>query len=870
MVISRMPSIMLSPLRLAPAFVWAFALLGSLVSAHAQSIRWYPDRGTLGVGQSAELRLIFQDCAPRDTPAVPTVVGLSLEYAGTSQSTEIVNMNVTRRVIVTYMARPVQRGSLKIPTFEVQTDKGPVRVPPAEFEVGNATVGQTGASLEAIARNELVPPTHSVWAGEVFPLTYSLSIARRFNPQLASAVEWAPAPLVAEEWGKAEITESMQGGEPRILVTHRTRAYAKGAGIVNLSPAQQLVNLQTGTSAFGLFARPTMEQFTLTTEPVNVIVKPLPTPAPANFSGAVGQFVLNSKVVPTQAAVGEPVTWTVSLAGVGNWPDISRLPARDVSKDFRVVQPQAQQTPKEGALFEATLSEDVVLIPSRAGRYVLGPLRWTYFDPKAGEYRTLTTDAVPITISPPVAPAPAAPAPDPSSNAPSGTSPATPEQPQTAPVAPEMNLRDPLSGSDTVGAPFTTRVLWLAAGLASSLVVVTWIALAYVRARRLDPLRPRREALIRLRSTLDQLASPQTPSDQPKPLLRAWQKEVLVLADSPRAHPTPHEIARGRDWTLPDRESWAQLWRESEAALYGSRGTLPDDWVARARSVVEKQSIPGFRVTHLRHFRHWWPLATVWLVVGLADAGPRLVASPVDQYSSGNYAEATKGWTQQLRGSPTDWIARHNLALALAQTDRWKQAAGHALASFVQNPAHESTRWHLGYFWARAGYAPSHLTAFAQPGPLEYLAQTQSPHRWQITLLLGGALASAAVVLLLFRRYLVLPGWTRWAQPGLLALASALIVLSLVSLQRYGPATDRRAVIVHENTVLRSIPTTADTSQKTTPLAAGSMAVVDRALLDWRRLVFENGQTGWVRSDEIIGLWTWQTTPPPEMPGATL
>jgi hypothetical protein len=62
-------------------------------------------------------------------------------------------------------------------------------------------------------------------------------------------------------------------------------------------------------------------------------------------------------------------------------------------------------------------------------------------------------------------------------------------------------------------------------------------------------------------------------------------------------------------------------------------------------------------------------------------------------------------------------------------------------------------------------------------------------------------------------------------------------------------------VVVARPTVLRSIPTEADTAQKTTPLAVGSLALSQRTFLGWTQLAFENGQTGWVRKDEIVPLW---------------
>jgi len=30
---------------------------------------------------------------------------------------------------------------------------------------------------------------------------------------------------------------------------------------------------------------------------------------------------------------------------------------------------------------------------------------------------------------------------------------------------------------------------------------------------------------------------------------------------------------------------------------------------------------------------------------------------------------------------------------------------------------------------------------------------------------------------------------------------------------------------------------------------------VDKTFLGWSRLVFDNGQTGWVRTDDLVSLW---------------
>ena len=80
-------------------------------------------------------------------------------------------------------------------------------------------------------------------------------------------------------------------------------------------------------------------------------------------------------------------------------------------------------------------------------------------------------------------------------------------------------------------------------------------------------------------------------------------------------------------------------------------------------------------------------------------------------------------------------------------------------------------------------------------------------------------------------------------------------VVAIFGAAAYGSAVNLNSVVTWRAGTLRSIPTEADTAQKTTPLNAGSLAIADKTFLGWTRLAFENGQTGWVRTEELIAVW---------------
>ena len=812
----------------------AFLLIVPLLlaaAARAQAVRWELS------DDPNDLVLTFENCSPDGDPLLPSVDGVQFTLTGHGTRTEFNNFHRTDYVQLTYRFRARNPAPVTIPAFDVKTDKGPLHV--AAFTTG----ASQPSGLDNAATSRLMPATATVWAGEVFPLTYTLDVVRRNFSQLSPTIDWNPAPLITEEWTKPEATETVVNGESRFSIAYKSRALANAPGVFTLSHATQLVNLQTGSIGFGIFQTPRVEQVNVESNQPRLTVRALPAPAPPGFSGAVGDFKLVSKIVPETAAVGEPVTWTLELSGTGNWPDIAGLPPRDVSNDFQVVQPKAKRTPAEGKLFDVTLAEDVVLVPTKAGAYTLGPIAFVYFDPKSGSYKTITAPRTKLGITAPNMPKLF-------NAAPSAAESATPPpeisaKPATPPTAPAGIPRDPLPDSETMRTPLDTLPLLIAVAAPFALVLCLWLWLAVRRAQRTDPGRARREARVRLTATLAQIKNSQ-PSTLSPQLLLDWQHDAIVLFQI--AHAAPPATA------LPV-VAWATLWSEADRALYGAKSDLPTDWAARAEAALEEMPVPGFNPLRIFLPRNLLPFAALLVVTLLPLAVLRAADDPVAAYRRGDFSAAEKSWRTALASAPTDWIARHNLSLALAQQDRSGEAAAQASAAFVQNPADASVRWHFALATEKAGFVPMPLAGFLTPGPLPSLARLASPATWQLVLV------AAAVVVALALGALLVNAYSRRARIILLTARAGLLlgvllaVTALLSLREFGETADARVVVVLRAGILRSIPTEADTAQKTTPLAAGSVAIADKTFLGWTRLAFENGQTGWIRKEELVALW---------------
>ena len=838
----------------------------------AQTVRWDPPGGQLGFNQTAELSLVFENCEPEGSLSLPRVAGLQI---GTNPSrgmqTSIVNFSVTKTYTLTFPVRAETRNPITIPAFEIKTDKGVLPVKAARFTVGEATLGNSGLVVDDIVTLKVTTPRDTFWAGEVFPVDYTLNIVRRYLHSPASNVEWQPAPFVAEDWSKLEVNETLIRGERFAILTHSTRAYAKAPGNYTIPPASQMVNFNIASSGFAFLPMQQVEQRKLESNPLSLTIKPLPA-APADFSGAVGGFTFTSKVVPVNAAVGEPVTWTIELGGIGNWPDITGLPQREVSNDFQIVQPKSKRTMKEGALFEGTLSEDVVLVPTRPGTYRLAPVRFTYFDPKSGTYKTIASEPVTVTVTagsaPVQAPAGSGAPVQFSLNPPEPATSAAPVLPNAVPPVPPENLpREPLAESATGFVPLPTRTLAVLCLLSSVLcILIVWLILAALRSRQNDPERLRRAARARLVAALAELRLPGDGQDKHRAgssqqrcndLLRAWQQSAAALWEMPHAAPGSPLVHACVNRRSPDAASaWARLWSEADRALHSRENTLPADWMNRAEGALQAVKVPGWSPFSLFAGRNLLPFLYVLLgLYVLWTPSTAQAATATESYNRTDYPAAEAAWRTSLAQAPADWTVRHNLGLALAQQDRWAEATAYWTGAFLLNSRTDSTRWDLALGLQRSGMAPPELVALSRGEGRSKLARLATPGEWQLALAGAALLLAAALIVLLLQGYGRIGAWGKPVALTTSLLAMLLAAAATFSLHTYGALADPEVALVWKPSVLRSIPTEADTTQKTSPLSAGSIAVVEKTFLGWSKLNFAAGQSGWVRTEDLIRLY---------------
>jgi len=128
-------------------------------------------------------------------------------------------------------------------------------------------------------------------------------------------------------------------------------------------------------------------------------VSALPQPKPADFSGAVGKFSMDGKVLNHNVRTNDVTTYRITLKGVGNLKLITP-PTVNFPSDFDKYDPKTNENTRvtrDGLTGQLTF--DYTFVPRNVGHYTIPAVTFTFFDTEAGTYRTLRTQSVELDVA---------------------------------------------------------------------------------------------------------------------------------------------------------------------------------------------------------------------------------------------------------------------------------------------------------------------------------------------------------------------------------------------------------------------------------------------------------------------------------------
>ena len=358
------------------------------------------------------------------TPAPPDLAidGCEVAYLGVSPNVssrvEIINTRRSdwREVTFVYRWRVLapSAGRYTVPTLRVEQAAVEARSPAATFEASDVP-----STRSMVVRMRL--PERPVWVGETFDATIEWLLEREVRDyQFAVPLfDLDGAEVVPAEAGSGARTVPFQAGARQIDLplaratvkeggteytrfSFAARVTLNRTGTVDLAPVRVVAKLQAGTArdSWG-FSRSRYELFRAHGEPSRLTVRPLPLAGrPATFVNAIGSgFSLDVQASRTVVSLGEPVELSIRLRGDGPLTGVS-LPSLGGPEGLPPTRFSVPEGSIAGEIDEQSNSKRfrVTVRVKSADVREIPPIAFSYFDPAAGEYRTVTSEPVALSV----------------------------------------------------------------------------------------------------------------------------------------------------------------------------------------------------------------------------------------------------------------------------------------------------------------------------------------------------------------------------------------------------------------------------------------------------------------------------------------
>ncbi len=778
--------------------------LGSASQASAQLAAQLSSRH-LARGEQAGLEITLparpQNPLP-NVPAIPDVPDVAIRATMTSAIPRPVS---GRRIeyFYQYSVDSYAVGHHTIPAVELVINGLKSRTEPIEFTVFNPDELQwreitvAGRSVRYAASFHILKD--HPYLGEAIPTEIKIFIPR----DVAATVE---------DWGIPEFERDgvacwrlepspMKGqinvlGRPYTTLAYPSTLTPTRSGKVGIGPAKLRLT-STQVIVDGYLQRVTEESF-LTIPKLEFDTTPLPPGAPAGFDNAIGSFTLRAITSETEVHEGDPISVDIVVTGSGNL-DTMHAPRLKEAKGWKIYEATATQRGDERRRLSGSVIFQQLIKPLEL-KSAIPAFSLSFFDPTLNQYRSVTTDPIPLKILPSLVAAAA-----------------SPVAPQALPIPVErmtdilavMRPAQSLIPASPALPPWLGHAIGglLALGLIAKAL---WMRLA-PRLRQ-HPLKSAE------RRALQDLS--RTPADNDTLFLK--QAGAFIerwLGGTP--DPGLHAI-------LAERDAQCFL-AEKPGARLGKR-----------RSEI------------LKLLRKAITAAVLFAAISLSDAPPaaraadaatsrEAAANPaLAAYDSANYADAIKLWLAAGDFARLSPALLYNIGNACYRLGSPGYAALYYRRALARDPGHEESRQNLRFIERKCGA----LTV--QRPDYQYALARLPLSAWRNAVWTGSWICALAL--------LVFPATRNGAPIRIAAICTLVVAPLLVALGVLGchfyPDDSEfvpvavQAVVIADKVVVHS--DAARTSPEVIDAPPGSLCEIVRLSGDWAYIAFASKTRGWI------------------------
>ena len=345
---------------------------------------------------------------------------------GTSTSVSIVNGKTTRssQTSYTYILQAKKTGTFTLAPA-VATVKGTeIRSRAAQVTVVEGGSGTSQGSSGASQGSSQARPSAVTNDGEIFmrlnlsrreavvgePITATLKLYQRAN---LTGFEDARFPKFNGFWSQeVDAPQSIDFQREQVgdkmynsALLRRWVLIPQKAGSLTIDPSEIvcLVNVRRPRSGSGSIFDDFFEndfvtqRQRVTTPAVTVKVSALPAGAPADFSGAVGEYSVTARLSKDSLKTHDAASLIVTVTGKGN-VSLVEAPKLVFPPDFEVYDVKASSATDKGVT-SGSKTFEYPFIPRSPGDFTLPPVRFSYYNVSGHKYATASTDSLRLSVA---------------------------------------------------------------------------------------------------------------------------------------------------------------------------------------------------------------------------------------------------------------------------------------------------------------------------------------------------------------------------------------------------------------------------------------------------------------------------------------
>jgi len=377
-------------------------LIPSFIEA-STGLSIHVDRSEVSLSDTIKLTIKVSGTQSAVNPRVAGLQNFRVQSGGTSSNFSMVNGQVSSSIDQTYFLFPNKVGRFTIGPAIVNISGKTYKSNTVNITVRKKATDASQQSSQPVFLTVSLSSPKAYVGQTVF---YTVKFYYNVSVRDLGIVLPEGNGFQLKQLGKPSEYSSRVRGKKYNVIEIRHALVTERTGSLSLEPTEMKMNVlerkhsRHGFSVFDNFftsARP----YSVRSKPAKLTILSLPEAnRPSEFTGLVGEFAIQAQLDPTRIPSGESTTLSIKISGQGNvqlmpditMPDIEHI---KVYSDQPVISINESATGYSG---EKTMKW--ALVPQKEGDYVIGPFALSFFSSQKGQYKTVSTPQMHLTVTP--------------------------------------------------------------------------------------------------------------------------------------------------------------------------------------------------------------------------------------------------------------------------------------------------------------------------------------------------------------------------------------------------------------------------------------------------------------------------------------